>query len=136
VLRRHAFSTEFLFIFTGIFLQKRLENSLPKMPVGTPRFFAPFFGEKRSKISPVRSRVRSGLFFGENFGKILAAFRRQFLALSVCQWCQWCQCCQDRIADNRDLTLPISFPSDRDYQSFHIHIFYVASRNLAHSHPR
>jgi len=45
------------------------------MPVGTPRFFPPFFGEKRSKISPVRSRVRSGLFLGkfrENFGRFLA----------------------------------------------------------------
>jgi len=91
VLRRHAFSTEFLFIFTGIFLQKGLENSLPKMPVGTPRFFPPFFGEKRSKISPVRSRVRSGLFLGKISGK--------FLPLSGedswhCQWCQWCQWCQ------------------------------------------
>ena len=90
VLRRHAFSTEFLFILCRICLRKKLENALPKMRVGTSHFFAPFFGEKRSKISPVRSRVRSGLFLGKISGKFwpLSGENSWHCHLRVGEWIQ------------------------------------------------
>jgi len=65
------------------------------MPVGTPRFFPPFFGEKRSKISPVRRPVCGSLFSGkisreiagEISAKILSAVSVSVLSVvSVVHW--------------------------------------------------
>jgi len=84
VLRRHAFSTEFLFIFYRNFSPKGLENSLPKMPIGTTRFFA-FFWRKKLEDLPAQQLGQPASFCWKNFGENLAAFRPKFLALSVCQ---------------------------------------------------
>jgi len=48
-----------------------------------PTFLPSFFWGKKVEDLPGQEPGQERSFFGENFGKILAIFRRKFLALSV-----------------------------------------------------